>query len=306
MEVRALAGLDLYGTVLRYAEVERYGGQFRLLRLGSCDFEYDILREVFYADDSPHLETIAEAIGGVLEGCAASQVRLVIHPPESYSFFTPLPSNSPTLVYRDRVRSEVELLTQQPIGAVHLAAEAARTETLDDGERVDWFHVMAIPQGIQKRLKDLLRRLPGTTLRPVSSMQGAAQAVRYLERPSGGGAAGDAGYALLVGYYPSHIEFSVLHQGTWYFSHHTRPATATDSIFLALTLIRQLRLSVAAFGRVYVYGVAASPTVFDVFPNAMGIVPERLDPMLLMDLEPGSLPAGFDVEAYVPCIGVAL
>lgn len=306
MDIRAQAGIDLYGTVLRYAEVERYGSQFRLLRLGSCDFEYNLLAEVFYTPDSPHLETIAEAIGGVLEGCAASQVRLAIHPPESYSFFTPLPSNSPTLVYRDRVRSEIELLTQQPIGAVHLAAEAARTETLEEGERVDWFHVMAISQGVQKRLKELVRRLPNTSLRSVSSMHGAVQAVRYLENRSANALLMDSGFSLVVGYYPSHIEYSVCQQGTWYFSHHTRPATATDSVFLALTLLRQLRVEVQAFQRIYVYGVAVDPAVFEIFQKVMRVVPEPLDPMQLMDLEPGSLPADFDVKAYVPCIGIAL
>ena len=46
MDVRARAGIDIYGTVLRYAEVEQRGPRYRLLRLGSCDFDFDIAEAV--------------------------------------------------------------------------------------------------------------------------------------------------------------------------------------------------------------------------------------------------------------------
>ena len=53
METPARAGIDVYGSALRYVELERFGARYRLLRLGRCDFDFDIVVMVWGQSLSP-------------------------------------------------------------------------------------------------------------------------------------------------------------------------------------------------------------------------------------------------------------
>jgi len=80
MDVRARAGIDIYGTVLRYAEVEQRGPRYQLLRLGSCDFDFDIAEAMLQASSPEHIEALTDALNDVFEGSIAARLHVTLHP----------------------------------------------------------------------------------------------------------------------------------------------------------------------------------------------------------------------------------
>ena len=115
MDVRARAGIDIYGTVLRYAEVEQRGPRYQLLRLGSCDFDFDIAEAMLQASPPEHIEALTDALNDVFEGSVASRLHVTLHPPTCYSFFTALPVEAPVEERKKRLLRDAALLTRSAL-----------------------------------------------------------------------------------------------------------------------------------------------------------------------------------------------
>lgn len=304
MEAHARAGIDIYGNVLRYAEVEQYGTRFRLLRLGSCEFDFDVGAELLSGGQPQHLETVAEAVGDVFSGSIASALHVALHPPGCYSFFTPVPAETPEAARKVRLQQEAAVLAgvETPL---RLTADALYSEQIVDDGQLDWVHVLAVEETDYGRLEHILNRLPKPRHRLMASMQAAALVVGHLAS----GEAEDDGsspFTLAIGWYPTHIEYTLCRDGRWYFSHYTDAGTGADSAYFSAALLGRLRLTPGAVGRVLVYGSGIDLDDFDILRHVFAVVPERLNPLRVVDLDPASLAPGFDAEAYVACVGAAL
>ena len=308
MDVRARAGIDIYGTVLRYAEVEQRGPQYQLLRLGSCDFDFDIAEAVLQGSPPEHLEALTEALNDVFEGSVATRLHVTLHPPTCYSFFTALPVEVAKEQRKKRLLREAALLTRssspQPL---RLTADPVYTETMDDGEAVEWFHVLALNERLHARFDRICRMLPPSRHRMTLSMHAVAKAVERIERRGGEGEGRQqAPFTLALGWYPTHVEFTLCRHTHWYFSHYTEAAPPADCTYFALALTGRLGLEQSAIGRIFVYGGFKKADDFADLAEVFPAVPEPLNPMQLIDLDPDSMAASFDHAAYAPCLGVAL
>ena len=307
MEAYARAGIDLSGTVLRYAEVEQYGSQYRLLRLGSCDFDFDVAREMLHSDRSTHVTTVAEALGDVLAGSVASTVHVTLHPPGCYSFYTPLPVDTSTSARKVRLQQEAALLAGVDT-PLRLTADAVYAEAFEGGGRVDWVHVLAVQEDVHARFERVLRALPQTQHRLMVSMQAAAATLaQHLRRQ--GVEAGDERYALAVGAHPTHVEYTLCRGLRWHFSHYAEVTAPADAAYFAVALLRQLGLRPADVDRLCVYAAGEAPADADVFsalPAVFAAPVAPLDPLALVDLDRSSLTTDFNAQSYVSCIGAAL
>ncbi|GIV59664.1 hypothetical protein GQ464_014175 [Rhodocaloribacter litoris] len=304
MDAQARAGIDLYGRVMRYAEVEQFNGRYRLLRLGSCDFEFEAARELFEEENPAHLDTVAEAIGDVFSGTVATELRLAVHPPVGQVFFSPCEASLPEAACRARFEREAALLGGQEPAAFHLAVDAAREQVLAD-ETVRWYQVLMLPRRIHTRLEKVLRVLPAPRRRSVTSMQGVAQVVNRLAQRAALTPAGRP-FVLAVGWYPSHTEYCLCEGGAWQFCHHAPAGPPSDALYFALALLVRQRIEPGQVGRVFFYGVGLADGAGDLFAQVFGVTPEKLNAVPVVDLDPGSLSASFDVEAYAPCLGITL
>jgi hypothetical protein len=307
MDGQVRAGIDLYGTVLRYAEVERHGGGFHLLRLGSCDFDFDVAHEMLHATHSRHVDTVAEALVDVFEGSTASRLYIMLHPPTCYSFFTPLRADLPEGERRQRVLREAALLmrsgTPQPL---RLTADPVYTEQVDARQAFEWFHVLALSEKMQARFERICRSLPQPHHRMTLSMQAVAGAVEQIERAAPGAEPRAAPFTLAVGWYPSHVEYSLCRAGRWHFSHYTDAGPPEECAYFAQRLLGRLQVPPAALGRIFLYGSRAEPAAFASLHGVFGLEGEPLNAIRLVDVEPESLATPFDPEAYAPCIGGVL
>lgn len=304
MEAHARAGIDIYGSALRYAEVEQYGARYRLLRLGSCDFDFDVTEAVLRTEHPQHLATVSEALADVFSGSVADSYQVTLHPPGCYSFFTPLPAGITDAARRVRLQQEAALLAgvETPL---RLTADALYAEPVDEEEVVDWVHVLAVPERIHTRFDRVLRHLPQPRHRLMVSMQAAATAMGRLLRHTEENDA-DAPYALAIGWYPTHVEYALCRDHRWHFSHFAETGPSADVIYYAAALLRRLHLRPSDVGQVFVYGTDLRTDARPILEALFSHPPRRLNPLAVLDLDPDSLNADFDIEAYVPCLGAAL
>ncbi len=304
MEAHARAAIDIYDRVLRYAEVEQYGSRYRLLRLGSCDFDFDVGRELANATSGKQLVTVADALRDVFSGSVAATLNITVHPPRCFSFFSPMPFGSDPGDRKLRLQQEAALLagTERP---VHITADVVHTQVLQSGGRVDWMHVLAIEESIQSRVDRLASKLPQPRRRLMVGMHAAASTIGRLQRwPSG--ESGRGPFILAIGWYPDHVEYTLCHDQQWYFSKHTDAIPPVDVAYFAVVMMKQLRLKPDLVRRIYVYGNAVDLSLFPDLETVFDLEAHRLNPLSVLDLDPGSLASDFDAEAYVGCVGAAL
>ena len=320
MKTQVRVGIDIHGAALRYAEVEQHESQYRLLRLGSCDFDFDVAHVLLRAEETAPLDTLAEALSDVLEGTAATHMNAVLHPPHACSFFTPLNADAGEEERRRRLLEEAALLTRaadageadgkeagEEGNGLHLtthtlsAAPAAVAGAAADS--VTWLHVLAMRRRAPERLERALSALPQLSRRWMLSTRAVAQVVgRSAHRE----AASEDDYALAVGWYASHVEYVLCRGEHWHFSHHTAAGPPVDSAYFAAALLERLGLTPAAVRRVFVYGEEKPLGAFAPLGQIFGAAPQRLNPMPLVDLDPGSLAGAFNASAYAPCVGAML
>lgn len=306
MHVQARASIDLQGAVLRYAEVERYGARYRLLRLGSCDFDFDAAGELLADEAPPHLDVIADAIADVFDGSTAAHLRVALHPPAGHAFFTPLPADLPPDARRKRLEVEALLLTDaEAPHALRLGADSVYHETLGDGRSLEWYHVFAVSARIQERFERALAAFPRAHRRLTTSMSGTAALVGQLEtlqpRPD------DAPpFALAIGCYPGLVEYTLCQGTRWRFAHYAHASAPSDIVYYATSLLARLDIRPRDVGRVLLYGDAPDPALAALLQAVFHREAVPIDPLAVVDLDPGSLASTFDATGYTPAIGVAL
>lgn len=305
MEAYARAGIDILGRVLRYAEVEQYGTRYRLLRLGSCDFDFDVMQALAGNEAEERLTTISEALADVFSGTVASTLHVTLHPSDSYSFFTPLPSSTDGPSRKVRLQQEAALLAGVS-SPLHLTADALYSETVGEDDRFDWVHVLAVREPIHSNFSRILQVLPPPRHRLMASMQAASVVAGRVLRglPEGHPAAEE--HTLTIGWYDTHLEYVVSRGGDWYFSQYAAAPTISDGLYYAVAMLQRLGVAPAHVKRLYFYGTRIDPSAHDLLTSIFGAAPERLNPLDVIDLDRSNLTADFDAEAYVPCVGAAL
>jgi hypothetical protein len=326
MDARVLAGIDLYGRTLRYAEVECYdvehhGTRHRLLRLGSCDFEFDVTRVLWSApadqqqqSHQQQLETLGKALADVYESTSAGELRVVVHPPQAYSFFAPAPARAARAARLEHFAREAQLLADGdaadgsgsvrgngPSGArdgLHVTADECYAERGVNGRRA-WFHVLALSGEAHARFRRVMHTLPLPDFRWTISMEGAARAAVLLEHrrrerslqkepsqsggaePWGAGAASaeharteEAPFRLTVGCYAEHLELALARHGQFHFALHAPHAEPPDSAYFAAALLERLGLAPPSVGQTFVYGLDADAASDDF--TALGRLTETI------------------------------
>lgn len=306
------ASIELSGATLRYAEVAPYDAERRLLRLGSCAFEFDVLNALGCAEASKERTTLAEAVGKVFAGGTVQELHVVVPPDRCHTFFVPMPSGLEAPARRKRLEQETDVLLgrRSEEERLHLTADRVRTEApARGGADVDWVHVVAVPKHLRTRFEAVVEDLPFSAGPWRVTMQGAARAAACKSADSADSETpAEAPYILAVGRYPARTEFALCRGRQWHYSHHTPARTPADSAYFARALLDRLDVDPAAVGRVLVYGPHADVAAGVLSPlrHAIGTPIERLDPMAFVTFNPDNMAAAFDADVYLPCMGVLL
>lgn len=301
MKAVARAAVDVQGRQLQYAEIEEYGGRRRLLRLGSCDFDFDVVDELLRTPDSDKLLSVRGALRDVFAGSVASELRFVLRPPAVRTFFSAVPSDLPRSSLQVRARQEAALL----YGAgPDLAVDLNLTgDAYDDGHfEEQWLGVSVTLEDVRKKLGRLAGALPGSSFQVCSSRVAAGKAVQRFQQVRD--EEGD-GIVMAVGCYDGHYELAFARDRQWLFSHGVLGMTEADAAFFAANILRRFGYEPVSVGRILVYG-ETSRADLPTFARAFGVQPTAFDPLMLVNIDPTTLDEGYDGGAFLPCVGAAV
>lgn len=308
--MQATAGIELVGSGLRYAEVKQTHAGYRLLRLGNCSFDFDVVGELLHSDTPRHLSVIAEALRDVLRGAESRRLRIAIHPHDAYAFTTPLPTEEGDSARQRQLEDATALVVGQPAATqLQVEARAARPASASGaGESAAWTQALALPQVVRGRISRVTRQLPHRTHEWRLSTEGAAQVARWVEQQAdpSGAPPSEKPFSLAVGWYGAHAEYVVLREGEWFYGHYAATDSIADSAYFAAMLLSRLNVSVADVGRLYLYGRDLDLDAFAPLQAVFGTTPQRLDPLAVVGVSPDKLENHFEPAEYAPCIGAVL
>lgn len=301
MESQAFASIEFAWATLRYAEVAHRANDVRPLRLGSCDFDFDVTRDLLHADAAAHLDVVTEALTDVFADATSKQLRVVVHPPDAYTFVTVVPTELPASDRTQRFLQEAALLAgTESADSLHVTASPVHAETHLDIEPVQ---VIAVPDAIHARIETVLEAVPQAEVQWMLSTQAAAQVITRNDTLP---ASPEAAFTLAVGVYPTYIEYALLHDGQWYYSHYVDAEDPVDAAYFATALLDQLDIPRTTVGAIRLYGAEADASAFAPFETVFGVAPTSIDPFGVLGLAPDAVQGDVGAGAYVPCIGGAL
>lgn len=306
MNIQAAAGIDINGTGLRYAEVQRRPDGHRLLRLGSCDFDFDVAHEMLHAETPENLEVVAEALQDVFRGAVSRTLRVSFHPPDVYAFTTALPNDLPASARQQRLNQETALLVgAETSDGLYISSQALQAEALPEADDLDWMRVLALPDAVQERFERVLAPLPHTDHHWMLSTEGSAGVAQWMEQQAPENRT-YAPFTLLIGWYGAYAEYALLHYSDWYFGHHAAMGSANDCAYFSAALLDQLGIQQSEVGRIFLYGKDIDLGAFAPLQAVFGVAPDVLDPLAIVGVDPHRLEGDFSPEVYAPCIGAAL
>jgi len=301
------ATLTIQERTLRYAEVERLDDGPRLSRIGEQTFSFDLVGALLQKEaDEGQTRQVQEALKNMLDESEARDLRFAVHPPQSYSFFTPISSDVPV---RDRQR---QLLQQAALVTgvrskkeLHMTSETVRTTQDSDGEPFMWVHVLAIPDAADQRMERIVEGLPVRGYAWVPSSEAAARVTSRVERTSGSAKEALRPYTLAVGQYATHTEYALSRNREWYHSHYSEEAhSAENRAYFAVGFLNRVGVPLDGVGRLFVYGTDVELSAYEPFQSIFSQDPEILDPLRIVDSRVDEVPD--EPSAFAPCIGAGM
>ncbi|MFB6247366.1 MAG: hypothetical protein ABEL97_02215 [Salinibacter sp.] len=307
MDDSVSAALSIERNVLRYAELERRDDGVRLLRHGEERASSDLTRSLLRADGDPeHTRRVKALLGARFDDTSARDLRVTVHPPDSYSFFTPISSDAPVRDRKRQLLQKAALVTGvRSTESLHMTSETVRTAQDSDGEPFMWVHVLAVPDAVDERMAEIVRGLTFRGHAWMVSSEAASQVISRLERAGGSAQEALRPYTLSVGQYPTHTEYALSRNREWYHAHYTEETESADNrVYFAVGFLNRVDVPLDRVGRLFVYGVDVDLEAYAPFERVFGQEPERLDPFRVVERGTGDPPS--DPSAFAPCIGAGI
>jgi hypothetical protein len=321
-EPRIRAGIELAGHTLRYAEVDLGPRQRdldtlaaapgpRLVRLGACDFEFDVAGAILDPAGPTHLETVATAIGEIFSGSTADRLCVAVHAWHATSFFSPLPAGMPATDRFEQLRQEAAMLSGARLARpVRVSATPLRLETRPDGSEYHWHHVLRLPEAVHARMAHVSRRLGEGADHAFVDASGAAGRVAVGLRPEREHTVeienpADVPFVMAVGVYGDRFETAICRGSVWHFSHWAEAPAPADATYFSAALLDRLGIEPRAVQRLYAYGDLGDGATVAALETLLATEAQPLDPLRLFRLvrsqaDPQAL------SAFAPCVGAAL
>ncbi|MFT5515213.1 MAG: hypothetical protein ACI80V_001335 [Rhodothermales bacterium] len=291
MAAQTSAGIAFSDRALRYAEIQETERGFRLLRLGQCDFDFDLNRTLSDPGAVEERKIISEALVEALGQSESRRVRAALHPPLCRSFFSAHEGEDPV----PAVSFEAELLGfANDADGGGIGADAAAT-----AEGAELLHVTSIRPAVLQNLGVIVAELHAEDAQAVSALRASAEIVRLA-----GIEAQPGGCILAVGFFDNLFELAALDATGWRFATHARglPDPA-DAVYHLRESLNILGWGLGDVSRVLSFGSLPAPdTLESLFSGKIQVI----NPLNLLDLDPESLDPDYSAAEFVPSVGAAL
>ena len=293
------AGLFFTSTSMRYAELEKHGNKYRLLRLGSCDFSFNPLKQFSEKTDS-HFESLVNAVGDILGSSRASRVHIALHPKLANSFFSPVANSLDRKHARRQIAEEARLMFPDD-GRSGIISRRLENVIVSGGAKHAWVHITAVPAQVRTRLQQVMRGLSDKTCVGIplaESVVGLLNRVQDENSPT---------YTLMVGLFKGELELLLSKRGKLHYAQSINFSGApSDAIYWATNLCRRLNVSASDLDLIYMFGEKTDRTIERLLAASFEAQVQELDPLRALDVDKDRVSTDFDHGAYAPCIGVAI
>lgn len=301
------AAITIQGDTLRYAEVKRTDQSHRLLRVGQEEFPFDLAQALLHEEgDAQQIGQMGTVLAEVFEDTEARDLRVGVHPPDAYSFFTPISSNVPVRDRKRQLFQQAALITGvRSADELDMNSQTVRTTQDSDGEPFMWVHVLAVPTAVDERMSEIVGTLPMARYDWIVSSEAAGRVTSRLERTGGSAQEALRPYTLAVGQYPSHTEYSLSRNREWYHAHYAEEAQSPENrAYFAVGIMNRVDVPLDAVGRLYVYGKDVDLGDYGPFVNIFDRTPEVLNPFRVVQSRTN--PSEEEGGAYAACIGAGM
>lgn len=298
------AALHIQGSTFRYAEVVREGEAQDLRRLEARTFPFDVARALWGEEGADDLDRVAEAVQMVFSGLDAAVLRVIVHPLDVFSFFTPIPVGLSEAKQRRYVTAQTALVTGARFpDSLTLTLQSVRP--VEENDTVEWAHVLALPHEVAERMGALTDSLPIQDVTQMVSSEAAARVVGRVDRSNSSSAENGATYGLAVGRYTTHTEYALVQDGVWHHAHAAQEGrSSANRVYYAVGFLNRVGVAAQAVDHLFLYGPGA--TAEEPWAAAFDSRPVSLDPFEGLRRVPDRFEEPDRAEEFVPCIGGAL
>ncbi|MDX1739767.1 MAG: hypothetical protein R3178_00675 [Rhodothermales bacterium] len=304
MSDRIRSGIYFHGPRMRYSEVDQGRSGPKLLRLGSCDFDFDA-EHALLAGPERQLDTIREAVGDVFSGSQSVDVSVVLSATSVISFFSPVSDSASEDEKRQQLEADTVLIGGHG-SALSVVAEPVSTVRRNGDEIVTWYHVAAVPVGMRRRVSGVLSPFSDARHRFTTSLQAGARVAGRLESLAAESSELAASSAAAVGMFDSHTEISILRSGKWLFGSTLPSSLQSDVAYAILNLVDRSGVGRDDFCRIHTYGDVKRESDAATIGAATAAEVKRMNPLNLFRGGPVKEQHGFDPSDYALCVGAAL
>lgn len=305
MAVRTRAGIELIGSVLRYAAIAEED-TYRLLRLGRCDFDFDISELLLKENPTEELGAVAEAVEEAFSGTQIGHHHLVLYPPVSMAFMAPVAGGASPIERNQQLHWQAGELLGADADTFKIIVHPVRSETHPTAGAVDWFSVTVIRRPVHENLLALVEQVQAETAVHFTSSTHAASTVAAARFSKLEKRAADSAPVLMVGQYPDHYEYTLSQEGSWQTSCYDHNSNAGDVAYTALRMLKRFDVSPKALDDLLLYGPALKDETLTVLEPAVEIKAKRLNPFEAAGINLGAGQNDFAYWEYVTSIGVTL
>jgi len=306
MGMEKKASIEFTRQLMRYAEVSKNGSdQSSLKRLGTCEFDFDLVRALSGATGLGQLRAISDSLQDVFSNSSADILEIVLNPSVCDAFFTLAPADLSPEQVKDQILFESDLL-KSDVGLDwgEVRYEPVRTQTLE-GQKLNWYHVIRVSSHVIARLESLLIHLPIPDYSLTTSYRGVGALIEnsLIHRQPEDSL---AGIIVALGCFKEHIEFSVVNKDKWVFGHSKPSRTSHDSSYFLASVLKMLNLTPKEVGNIYVYGDEEAHINTSNYEQVFRYTPSMIDPFAAFNPAPTTSNSDFISEHYAACLGAAL
>ncbi len=298
MAATSTAGVEFTGSVMRYSEVERLESTCRLLRLGNCEFEFDVASVVYSGSQPEHIKTVQSALKDVFQGTEATRFRFVLPSQALTRFTSVVPEGADEDAQMEHIAFETRILSSDIDSGDVFPTLMSSLDSEDDLS----FSVSLIESDVTENLRIIGSAFPEIPFEHVPSSDAAFLAFRHVahryEYPKG--------TYLLAGAYGRNTDFVLIKDGAPLA--HTSIVTPhhSDAAYHSLLLLSRFGLSYSDLKQVFVYGEYAESTLVSSLETAVGEIVTIFNPSAIVDLDENRFEDDFPIQAFVPCMGAAI
>lgn len=287
---------------MRYSEVEQYGSRYRLLRLGNCDFEFDVSDVLFGSGSEEHMTSISDAILDVFSGAASTVFRVVLHPPAAGIFTSHVPAGMSDAGRRDHLSFESALLQAGDSSDPYVRIYPGRDFTSGAATESLPLQVAQIADTASKKVMTVLGRIEDADIELIASSEAVGRVVKALFP----GSSETGMTTLALGVYDEHTEYTVMKDGKWLFGQEREETDPADTAYFSLLSLETAGVIGSSDTQIRLYGERILPDTSAVLQQFFPARVDLLNPISVVDLRADQFDDGFAFESFVPCLGAAL